>query len=131
MIFRVGSRPRIQAGSATEARMLLPCRGGIAISSRRVSPVPTFSSARARTRKCGAEEKVASGASAGKNSGAECGRTVGIRFADHAAPHQPAGITGVSVYPETAPVCRDCMVGDAGIELMAHPFKTRRRVADF
>ena len=32
------------------------------------------------------------------------------------------------------PVCRDCMVGDAGIKLMAiaawHPFKTRRRVAD-
>ena len=36
--------------------------------------------------------------------------------------------------PETASVCRYCMVGDAGIELMAiaawHPFKTRRRVAD-
>ena len=40
----------------------------------------------------------------------------------------PPELRGVSVYPETAPVCRDC------IELMAiaawHPFKTRRRVAD-
>ena len=38
-------------------------------------------------------------------------------------------------FPETAAVCRDWMVGDAGIKLMAiaawHPFKTRRRVADF
>ena len=42
MILRVGSRPRIQAGSATEAKMLLPWRGGIAISRRRVSPVRDF-----------------------------------------------------------------------------------------
>ena len=36
---------------------------------------------------------------------------------------------------ETESVCRDCMVGDAGIELMAiaawHPLKTKLRVADF
>ena len=31
---------------------------------------------------------------------------------------KPAGITGVSVYPETAPVCRDCMVERRGFKLM-------------
>ncbi len=49
-------------------------------------------------------------------------------------PRYRTEIARVFVYPETASVCRDCMVGDAGIELMAiaawHPFKTRRRVAD-
>src|SRR5208337_2835523 len=54
-------------------------------------------------------------------SGAERGRTPGILFADRAAPRQPTEITRVSVGQETASVCRDCMVGDAGIELMAIP----------
>src|SRR5208337_3271504 len=68
-------------------------------------------------------------------SGAECGRTAGIRFADRDTPRYRTEIARVFVYPETASVCRDSMVGDAGIELMAtapwHPFKTRRRVARF
>src|SRR5271166_3786599 len=46
-------------------------------------------------------------------SGAECGRTAGIRFADRDTPRYRTEIARVFVYRETASVCRDCMVADA------------------
>src|SRR5271166_6812297 len=46
-------------------------------------------------------------------SGAERGRTVGIRFADRDTPRYRTEIARVFVYQETASVCRDCMVVDA------------------
>jgi hypothetical protein len=34
---------------------------------------------------------------------------------------QPAGIAGISLIQETPSVCRDCVVGDAGIEPATPP----------
>src|SRR5271166_1231027 len=53
--------------------------------------------------------------------------------ADRLLPPQAAGMSCSSVAAEIMPGRADCLVGDAGIELMTiaawHPFKTRRRVA--